>query len=62
MIFSKLHITLERWRWNKTHQVYVSTLGNFMDKHKNPIKVYTNGTGYLSIKSRGSDKKFIQAQ
>ncbi len=61
MIFPKLHITLERWRWNKTHQLYVSTLGNFMTKDKQVAKVYTSENGYLTVKSRGTEKKFVQA-
>ena len=61
MIFPKLHIEWERWKWNKEHQMYVSTLGNFKTKDKRPVKTYTNGTGYLAVKSRNSDKKLLNA-
>lgn len=41
----KLNLTVERWRYNKTYQVYVSTLGNFKNKKKEnlPIKIASNG-------------------
>ena len=60
MIFPKLHINLERWRWNKEHEIYVSTLGNFKNKRKKPVKVLTGHSGYLSVKCK--DNKLIAAQ
>lgn len=59
MILPKLHITWERWRWNKEHQLFVSTLGNFMNKSKQPVKVYTNGGGYLAVKSRSEHPRLV---
>ena len=49
MIFSKLHIEWERWRWNEEYEIYVSTLGNFKDKTKKDIKPKVNENGYLAL-------------
>lgn len=34
MILPTLHLRIERWKFNKEYGVYVSTLGNFKDRHK----------------------------
>lgn len=49
MIFPKVHITIERWRWNEQFQIYVSTLGNFKDANKNDLPLMMNEYGYLSV-------------
>lgn len=42
-----LHISIERWKYNKNYQVYVSTEGRIKDKNKNLLTlVPTNG--YMS--------------
>ena len=60
MIFPKLHIELERWKWNDEYGLWVSTLGNFKTDKKKDMKVKTNGSGYLGVKSYKADK-FILA-
>ena len=41
MIFPTISLRVERWKFNKDYGVYVSTLGNFKDRHKRrlPIKI-----------------------
>lgn len=51
VILPKMIFKLERWKWNKEYRIYVSTLGNFKDEHKNNMPVCTNGNGYLSVKT-----------
>lgn len=48
MIFPKLHIELERWRWNKEYGFWVSNLGNFKDALKRNITSKVDG-GYLRL-------------
>jgi hypothetical protein len=51
MIFPKLHIELERWKWNEEFGLYVSTFGNFKDKNRKEVKPKTFD-GYLWIKNQ----------
>ena len=44
-------LRVERWKWNKEYRVYVSTLGNFKDEHKNNIPVKINQKGYVYVKT-----------
>ena len=60
MIFPKLHIELERWKWNDEHGIWVSTFGNFKTDKKKDMKVRTNESGYLGVKSYKTGK-FILA-
>ena len=60
MIFPKLHIELERWKWNDTYGIWVSTFGNFKTDKKKDMKVRTNESGYLGVKSYKTGK-FILA-
>ena len=56
MIFPKLHIGLERWKWNKEYGLYVSNFGNIKKKNKQDSKIKTNISGYLTVKSYLADK------
>lgn len=60
MIFPKLHIELERWKWNDKYGIWVSTFGNFKTDKKKDMKVKTNKSGYLGVKSYKTGK-FISA-
>ena len=59
MVFSKLHIEWERWRWNEEYEIYVSTFGNFKDKDKKDIKPKVNESGYLTIYVNKFEKNFV---
>ena len=50
-IFPKIHFRVERWRFNKDYGVYVSTLGNFKDRHKRNLPVRIDQGGYCKIKT-----------
>ena len=50
-ILPKMILKIERWKWNKEFRVYVSTLGNFKDEHKNNLPMLINNGGYLLVKT-----------
>ena len=50
-ILPKLHITLERWRYNTQYNVYVSTLGRLKDTEGNICSV-CKSDGYLRYKGK----------
>lgn len=56
MIFPKLHIELERWKWNDEYGIWVSNQGNFKSKNKKDLKVRTTGNQYLAVKCYKHDK------
>ena len=49
-----ISLRIERWKFNKEYGVYVSTLGNFKDRHKRLIPVKINQSGYCMIKVEGT--------
>lgn len=49
-----LILRIERWKFNKEYGIYVSTLGNFKDRHKRLIPVKINQSGYCMIKVEGT--------
>ena len=51
MIFPKLVLRLERWKFNKDYGVYVSTLGHFKDRHKRNLPYKINQEGYCAVKT-----------
>lgn len=44
-----IHIEIERWKYNKNYKLYVSNLGNFKDKSKEPITPKVEKGGYLIL-------------
>lgn len=46
-----INFKIERWKFNKDYGVYVSTLGNFKDKHKRRLPIKINESGYCCIKT-----------
>lgn len=59
MIFPKLHISLERWKWNAEYGLWVSTHGNFKSKDKKDRKIKVNRDGYLSVKSPVTQRQVL---
>ena len=49
IILPKMHIEIEKWKFNKKYNVYVSNLGNFKDKTKESIKLMVQKGGYLMV-------------
>lgn len=54
MILPTLKLDIERWKFNKEYNIYVSNKGHFKDANKQVLPVKINGSGYCCIKtSRG---------
>lgn len=47
MIFPTIRINIERWKWNKTFEVYVSTMGRVKNRSKMIIPPKTTCHDYL---------------
>ena len=60
----KIHIEIEKWKFNKNYNLYVSNLGNFKDKSKEDIKLVVEKGGYLQIpvwNNKQGKVKYLQA-
>lgn len=60
----KVHIEIEKWKFNKNYNLYVSNLGNFKDKSKEDIKLVVEKGGYLQIpvcNNKQGKVKYLQA-
>lgn len=53
-LFPTISLKVERWKFNKDYGIYVSTLGNFKDRHKRrlPIKIH-KGYCYVQTETAG---------
>lgn len=51
IILPRLHMRIERWKYNKDLGIYVSTFGNFKDINKNPLHPIITQKGYIKIRS-----------
>ena len=49
IMLPKFHLEIERWKFNKNYNIYVSNLGNFKDKTKEDIKLMIQKNGYLTV-------------
>lgn len=56
MIFPSLILKIERWKFNKDYGIYVSTLGNFKDRHKRRLPIKVNN-GYCYVKTETASWK-----
>lgn len=55
----KLHIHWERWKYNKTFEVYVSNMGHVRNKSKAALAPKINHKGYLLVHIQGSNPQYI---
>lgn len=55
------NIRIERWKYNKEYEVYVSNMGHFRNKSKGNIAPMTTSGGYLSVLCKGSEVRFVLA-
>lgn len=58
-MLAKLHIKLERWKYNKTFEVYVSNMGHVKNKSKALLAPKISRDGYVHIHVDGSKPGFI---
>lgn len=46
-----ISLNIEKWKYNKEYQVYVSNYGHFKDKKKKNLPYLVNTSGYLVVKT-----------
>lgn len=46
------NIKIEKWKFNKEYQVYVSTFGSFKDKDKNNLPINISDGGYCWVETK----------
>ena len=51
MMLPTISLRIERWKFNKDYGIYVSTLGNFKDRHKRRLPIKINYQGYCMVKT-----------
>lgn len=51
MMLPTISLRIERWKFNKDYGIYVSTLGNFKDRHKRRLPIKINNQGYCMVKT-----------
>lgn len=57
MMLPTLKFNIERWKFNKECQVYVSNMGHFKNIHKEPLPIGISQSGYCSVKTPKGYKK-----
>ena len=60
-MFPTFHFKLERWKYNKTFEVYVSTRGRFRNKSKADLAPMVLHNGYMAIRVGGSANNWMLA-
>ena len=58
-ILPSITINIERWKWNKKYQVFVSNRGRVKDINGNLRKIKTTSTGYLAVRVATKKAMFI---
>lgn len=58
-MLAKLHIKWERWKYNKTFEVYVSNMGNVRNKSKASLAPKVDNSGYMRVSVGGSNPNFM---
>lgn len=64
IILPKIHIEIEKWKFNRNYQLYVSNMGNFKDKTGEKINLKIDKGGYLQVPTCNNKKgtvKYLQA-
>ena len=56
-----ISLKIERWKFNKDYGIYVSTLGNFKDRHKRNLPIKIDQKGYCRIKTEVPNSPWKQA-
>ena len=58
-MFPTFHFNIERWKYNPTFELYVSTKGRIRNKSKADIAPKVNRDGYLVVYVHGSLNKYM---
>ena len=60
-MFPTFHFSIERWKYNKTFEVYVSNKGHFRNSSKADLAPMVLNNGYLVIRVGGSSSEYMLA-
>lgn len=63
-LLPNIHIDIERWKFNKNYQLYVSTFGKFKTVNKKSIQLKMSVDGYLHVpvcNNKKGEVKYIPA-
>lgn len=55
----KFHIKIERWKYNKTFEVYVSSMGHVRNRSKAPLVPKISSGGYMVVAVNGSNPRYM---
>lgn len=56
-----IHLSIERWKWNPTFGIYVSTKGRFRNQDKKDIPVQIGDSGYCMVYCGGTVHRHLSA-
>lgn len=56
IILPQLHIKIEKWKYNKNYELYVSSLGNFKNKNRKNARVLIGSNGYIMVDTKNGIK------
>jgi hypothetical protein len=60
-MFPTFHFSVERWKYNKTFEVYVSNKGHFRNSSKADLAPMVLNSGYLVVRVGGSSSEWMLA-
>lgn len=60
-MFPTFHFSIERWKYNKTFEVYVSNKGHFRNSSKADLAPMVLNNGYLAVRVGGSAGEWMLA-
>ena len=56
-----IHFSVERWKWNPTFGIYVSTKGRFRNQDKKDIPIQIGDNGYCMVYCGGTVHRHLSA-
>lgn len=56
-----IHFSIERWKWNPTFGIYVSTKGRFRNQDKKDIPIQIGDNGYCMVYCGGTVHRHLSA-
>jgi hypothetical protein len=57
----RIHFSIERWRYNKEFEIYVSNKGHFRNREKKDIPIKIGNGGYCMVYCGGNIHKYLSA-
>ena len=51
IMLPKINLRVEKWKYNREYEVYVSTLGNFKKKNKKRLPICIGTDGYCRVRT-----------